>query len=167
MTTQRSNRSRHFAALAIASLIAAAVGPLTAVGGEGQEHSHPAEAPAAEGASMMEKCQAMMAEHRKVMEKRETMDAKLDELVATMKSAAGDDKVAAIEAVVEELASQRLAMHTMMADHHAGMMQHMGQGMPMGEGRSMMEKCPMMQGMAAGEGEEPAEGEDGHSEHHP
>jgi len=168
---RRPNRSRRFAAMAIVSLIAAAAGALTAVGGEGQEHSHPAGAPAAEGASMMEKCQAMMARHHEMMEQHQAMDAKLDGLVAAMKSAAGDDKVPAIAAVVEELVGQRRAMHGMMADHHAGMMrhmmEHMGQGMPMGEGRSMMEKCPMMQGMAAGEGEEPAEGEDGHSEHHP
>jgi hypothetical protein len=41
MKSQRSNRSRRFAAMVIGSLIAAAVGALTAVGGEGQEHSHP------------------------------------------------------------------------------------------------------------------------------
>jgi len=172
MTTQRSNRSHRFAALAIASLIAAAIGALTAVGGESQEHSHPAGGPAAEGASMMEKCQAMMARHEAMMEERQAMDAKLDELVAAMKAAAGADKVPAIEAVVEELVAQRRAMHGTMADHHAGMMrhmmEHMGQGMPMGEGRSMMKKCPMMKEMAAGsEGEQPEGGDDGHSEHHP
>lgn len=171
MTTQRSNRSRRIAALAIASLIAAAAGALTAVSGESQEHSHPAGVPATEGASMMEKCQAMMARHDEMMEQRQAMDAKLEGLVAAMTSAAGADKVPAIEAVVEELVAHRRSMHAMMADHHAGMVrhmkEHMSQAMPMGEGRSMMEKCPMMQGMAAGEGEEPAVGEDGHSEHHP
>ena len=170
-TLRRWNSSRRLAAIAIAALAAAAASAPAVTASRSQEHSHPAPAPAAEGASMMEKCQAMMARHEEMTEQRRAMDAKLDGLVAAMKSAAGDDKVPAIEAEVEELVAQRRAMHAMMADHHAGMMrhmmEHMSQAMPMGEGRAMMGMCPMMKGMAAGEGEEPAEGDDGHAEHHP
>ena len=167
----RQNRSRRLAAIMIASLVAPSA--LGATRSAGQEaHAHPAGTTAADGASMMEKCKAMMSEHQEAMRKQQAMDSKLDELVAAMKSATGDDKVPAIEAVVVELVSQRRAMHGMMADHHAGMMrhmmEHMSQGMPMGEGRSMMEMCPMMQGTAAGgEGEQSEEGDGGHSEHHP
>ncbi len=169
---RRLNRPRRVAAIVIVSLAAAAAGGLAAAGGEGQEHSHPAGVPAAEGASMMEKCQAMMARHEEMMQQRQAMDAKLEGLVAAMKAADGDDRVPAIEAVVEELVGQRQAMHGMMADHHAGMMrhmmEHMSQAMPMAEGGgSMMKMCPMMQGMTADEGEQSAEGDNGHSEHHP
>ena len=120
-TLERWNRSRRFAAIAIMSLLAVAASTLAVRGSEGQEpHSHPAGATAPEGTSMMEKCQAMMARHEEMMQQREAMDAKLDGLVAAMKSAAGDDQAPVIAAVVEELVAQRRSMHGMMADHHAG-----------------------------------------------
>jgi hypothetical protein len=63
--------------------------------------------------------------------------------------ATGAAKTEATAAVVETLVEQRKTMHTMMAQHHQGMMQHMMGHMGSGEG---MASCPTMKHMGHGEG---------------
>jgi hypothetical protein len=71
---------------------------------------------------------AMMAERQKMMADMKAMDKKLEELVARMKAVSGTGKMAAIEAVVTELAAER---------------GRMGRMMTLQDG--MMMSCPMLQ----------------------
>ena len=68
----------------------------------------------------------MKAEHDKAMAEMKAMDARLDEKVAAMNAASGDQKVAAMEAVINELVAQRREMRDKMAmihhHHEMGMM---------------------------------------------
>jgi hypothetical protein len=69
-----------------------------------------AQAPPPAQKDMAARKQAMM-EQKAMMAKMAAADQTLDELIARMTSAKGDEKVAAIEAVVKELVSQRRQMH--------------------------------------------------------
>lgn len=103
-----------------------------------------------------------MTDRRAMQEHMQAMDAELDRLVATMRSATGDAKAEATAAVVETLVEQRKSMHSMMLEHQPKMMRHMMEHMGTGEG---MSGCPMMQQMGADEAPDAA-GDD-HSAHHP
>lgn len=61
-----------------------------------------------------------MADQKAMMAKMALADQKLDELLAKMNTATGDQKVAAIAAVVTELAGQRREMQAHMMRMHAG-----------------------------------------------
>jgi hypothetical protein len=102
---------------------------------------------------MMKECQAMMAKKQEMMDKHKEMDATLDKLVAEMNAAKGSKEVDAMEkpmaAVINELVTQRKAMHSMMMEMQPEMMSHMMHHMKMKDmkgmhgGKGMME-CPMM-----------------------
>ncbi len=64
----------------------------------------------------------MMKMHEQMMAEMKASDAKLDALVKDMNAAAGDAKVNAIAAVVNELARQSKAMHAHMGQMHQQMM---------------------------------------------
>ncbi len=84
---------------------------------------------------MMEQCKKeMMGKHDKMVEGMSAMDARLEEKLAAAKNAkTTDEKVAALEAALAEMAAQRKEIHGLMADmHHSGM------------------KCGMMGGMMGG-----------------
>lgn len=70
----------------------------------------------------------MMKMHEQMMAEMKAGDAKLDALVKDMNAAAGDAKVSATAAVVNELVRQQKAMHERMGQMHQQMM---GRGMMM------------------------------------
>jgi hypothetical protein len=70
----------------------------------------------------------MMKMHEQMMAEMKAGDAKLDALVRDMNAAAGDAKVNATAAVVNELVRQQKAMHERMGQMHQQMM---GRGMMM------------------------------------
>ena len=80
---------------------------------------------------MNEKCKEMMAKHEQFKADWKAMDTRLDEKLAAMNAAKGDNKTAAMAAVINEMAAQRKemrekksAMH--MADKCCAMMGHGG-----------------------------------------
>jgi outer membrane murein-binding lipoprotein Lpp len=73
---------------------------------------------------------AMMANQQKMMATMRATDKKLDELVAQMNAARGNDRIDKVIAVVNELAAAHKQMGGMMS-MHGGMMQGM-MNMPMG-----------------------------------
>ncbi len=72
----------------------------------------------------------MMKMHEQMMAEMKASDATLDELVKDMNAAAGDAKVSAMAAVVNELVRQNRTMHERMGQMHQQMMG--GRGMMMG-----------------------------------
>jgi len=106
---------------------------------------HTATAKAKPPSGMEAKCQAMMAEKEKMMADMKAADQQLDALVATMNTASGTDKMAAITAVVSEMATQRRTMRDGMMKMQEGMMSHMMEHMQAGTGSMAM--CPMMKQM--------------------
>ena len=62
-----------------------------------------------------------MADQKTMMAKMAAADQKLEQLLAKMNAATADQKVAAIAAVVTELAEQRREMQAQMMRMHAGM----------------------------------------------
>jgi hypothetical protein len=103
--------------------------------------------------AMMAKCMGMNQDNEKTMAEIKAMDDRLDEKLAAMKSAQGDQKPAAMEAVISELVSQRKEMRDKMGEMHhqkamcgmCAMMGKMDHG-KMGAGgmAGMSGKCPMM-----------------------
>ncbi len=83
------------------------------------EHDHPAASPAAA------KGCAMMAQHRDTTAAMTAADQRLTELIAKMDAAKGEARVAAIAAVVSEIAAQ----HSQMKKMQNGMMERMKPGM--------------------------------------
>ena len=71
---------------------------------------------------------AMEARHQAMMEQHEAAAARIQELQDGMHAATGEAKVAAIEALLDEMLAQQRAMHAMMMGMHqnAGGMQHEG-----------------------------------------
>lgn len=65
---------------------------------------------------------AMMKMHEQMLAEMKAGDERLDALVKEMNAARGDAKVAAIAAVVTELATQHKAMHEHMGHMHQQMM---------------------------------------------
>ena len=88
-------------------------------------------APATQGhmGPMMPAGQAsgMMAERQQMMADMKAMDQKLDDLVAKMTAAKGNDKIEAIATVVKELVAQQTQMRSRMMTMHEGMMKQMMQ----------------------------------------
>ncbi len=92
--------------------------------------------------AMMEHCKAMVEKRAEAMKEVEAMDARLDERIAAMNAAEGEEKVEAMAAVINEMVAQRGKMrekfHGMRAHPMCPMMMQ-GHGM---RGRHM---GPMMQ----------------------
>jgi hypothetical protein len=127
-------------------------------GGHGVDHGKGGEHAKGHGGddghrAMMAKCMGMNKGSEKAMAEIKAMDDRLDEKLAAMKSAQGDQKLAAMEAVINELVSQRKEMREKMGEMHhqkamcgmcgmKGKMDHEKMG---AEGmRGMSGKCPMM-----------------------
>lgn len=68
----------------------------------------------------------MMKMHEQMMAEMKANTAKLDALVKDMNAAAGDARVSALVAVVNELARQHTSTHGRMAEMHQQMMGMMG-----------------------------------------
>jgi hypothetical protein len=83
------------------------------------------------GAGMPPPCQEMMAMRQSMRAEQANADAKLNELVAKMNAAGGEQKVDAIAAVVSEMVAQRQARHEKMAEMQGKM-------------EAAMANCPMM-----------------------
>jgi hypothetical protein len=64
----------------------------------------------------------MMKMHEQMMAQMKASDAKLDALVKDMNAAAGEARITAMAAVVNELARQTRAMHERMGQMHQHMM---------------------------------------------
>ena len=97
-------------------------------------------------AQTSQQCMAMMDAHQNMMAEMERMDAKLQEMVASLKSAKGEERWTVVIAILDELVSQRKAMREKRAQMQSGMMGHMAKGMT-GEARKSMMQCPMMKAM--------------------
>ena len=100
-------------------------------------HEHPAGTEGKMDAGMMEKHKDWEAQHEKMMAEMKAMDARLDEKLAAMNAAKGDQKVEAMAAVINELVSQRKEMRENFGAMHHGM-----KGPMMGQQGAM--DCPMM-----------------------
>ncbi len=137
-----------------------------------QHHDEKAEEPA-EGYGRgggphgrMMKCMAMQEKSEKAMADIKAMDDRLEEKLAAMKNAKGNEKMEAIEALLTELVSQRKEMREKLGDmhHHKTMCEMMGKGgrhgkMRHGGMKGMGHKCPMMEGMQHGSGTQSGEAE--------
>lgn len=127
------------------------------------EKGTPQEGAMGQGAGRMSREERikMMEEHRKEMQAKydkalaemKAMDEALDAKVAAMKAAKGDEKMAAMEAVIDLMATQRKEMRNIMAEvHHDGMccmMMWHGPGGMKGM-KDMSTMCPMMKDMQQG-----------------
>ena len=107
-----------------------------------QEHQHAATDQVKPASGMEAKCQAMMAEREKMMTAMKAADQRLDDLVATMNTAAGMEKMAATANVVTEMVTQRRTMRDGIMKMQEGMMSHMMEHMQ--AGTDSMAMCPMM-----------------------
>jgi hypothetical protein len=108
-----------------------------------EQHTPTAQAKPASG--MEAKCQAMMAEKEKMMADMKVADQRIDDLVATMNTASGMDKMAATAAVVSEMVTQDRTMRDGMMKMQEDMMRHMMEHMQ--AGTASMASCPMMKQM--------------------
>ena len=84
-----------------------------------QDHGSHATPPAADQSRGMAD---MMKMHDQMMADMHAAEARLDGLIKEMSASSGDAKVAAIAAVVTELAAQQKSMHARMAQMHQQMM---------------------------------------------
>lgn len=146
-----SKCGRMWMAVAIVSVAGAVTVALAQAPAGGGHHESPA-APAGGQA-------ALAVDQQQMMKMMAADDEKLAGLLTTMNAAKGDAKVAAIAAVVNELAAQRTRMQAQMR-MQAGMMDQMMSHMTAmhGPGGMMNKKAP-----------EPAAGvsEPDHAAHHP
>jgi hypothetical protein len=71
-----------------------------------------------ESSPMSHQCMAMMNMRQNMTAEMDTMDTKLEKMVATLKSAKGEDRWAAVTAILDELVSQRKAMREKMSQMH-------------------------------------------------
>jgi hypothetical protein len=110
-----------------------------------QEHEHTTADEATPPSGMEAKCQAMMAEKETMMADMTVADQRLDDLVVTMNTASGVDKMAATAAVVSEMVTQRRTMRDGMMKMQEDMMGHMMEHMQ--AGAASMAMCPMMEQM--------------------
>jgi len=117
---------------------------------EKSEHKHPGATTgtAKDQEAMKEKCKEMMAKQEQFQTDMKAMDARLDEKLAAMNAATGDEKMAAMEGVINEMAAQRKETREKLgAMHHGGGMCAMmgkgcmGAGMMGGGGMGDMSKC--------------------------
>lgn len=154
--------------LMLALMLALAMSPLFAFAQEGTATAPPAAAkPEHKGHAMKAGKHKMMCEHRgemkegheKAMAKMKEMDARMDEKVAAMNAATGDAKMSAMEAVINEMVTQRKEMREMMgAMHHRG-----GMCMCMGMDKG---KCMEMCGHGGHKGRKGHKGHGMMHEHH-
>ena len=134
--------------LLASAVLAASSSPQAGQATTPPQHQHPAADKATPQApDMMAKCKAAMAGHEKMMADMKAADQRLDELAATMTSAAGPAKVDATAAVVSEIVAQRKTMRESMMKMHHDMMGHMVEHMQ--AGAESMAMCPMMKDMGA------------------
>ncbi len=110
-----------------------------------QQHQHAATDQVKPASGMESKCQAMMAEREQMMTAMKAADQRLDDLVATMNTAAGQEKMAATANVVTEMVTERRTMRDGMMKMQEGMMSHMMEHMQAGP--ASMAMCPMMNQM--------------------
>ena len=99
----------------------------------GQEHQHrgAADCPAGQECPLQQDPAAMQARHAAMMQQHEQAAARIQELQERMHAANGEAKVAAIEALLDEMLAQHRAMHAMMMGMHhpPGMGEAMKDGM--------------------------------------
>ena len=126
----------------LATLIAAATLPLTAIPAEETGHTETTD-------QKQEQSSQTMGMRGKMMSNWKDQDAELDKLVAEMNSAPADKKLDAVAAVLTKLVEQRKAMH-----------EHM-QKMMSAKPKQGVGMCRMMMGMDKGSDDD---GE--HSQHH-
>lgn len=100
---------------------------------EKSEHKHPGATTgtAKDQEAMKEKCKEMMAKQEQFKTDMKAMDARLDEKLAAMNAATGEEKMATMEGVINEMATQRKEIREKLGSmHHGGgmcaMMDHMG-----------------------------------------
>ena len=110
-----------------------------------QEHQHAATDNVKPPSDMAATCQTMMAEREKMMADMKAADQRLDDLVATMNTASGMEKMAATTTVVTEMVTQRRTMRDGMMKMQQDMMGHMMEHMQ--AGKDSMAMCPMMKQM--------------------
>lgn len=114
--------------------------------------------PADQKPAAMPDCAAMMQKSDAMKQHMADMNAKLQTLVADMNKSKGSARIDKMEAVINELVSQRSMMQKEMMDmqpqmmHH--MMEHMQSGMMKGMADSMAD-CPMMKHMTPPAAPEP------------
>ena len=146
-----STAGRIWSAVVVVAMAGAATVALAQAPADGGHHQSPAAAAAGPAATA--------ADQRQMMKMMAADDEKLAGLITTMNAAKGDAKVAAMAAVINELAAQRTRMQAQMR-MQAGMMEKMMSHMAAmhGPGGMMDKKAP-----------EPAAGvsEPGHAAHHP
>lgn len=90
------------------------------------DHEHP---PAATAAAPPQGVHDMLKMHEAMMAEMKAADARLDALVADMNKATGDERIAAVVAVVNEMVRQ-----------HKGMYARMGEMQQMMGGRAMVKE---------------------------
>ena len=119
----------------------------------------PPERHAAVVASDEQQATGMMAEFQQILAALQTSDQTLNELIARIETARGDDdKIDAVTAVLKEMVRQRTQMREQIVAKAQQMTAHMREHMS--GGMQGMMNCPMMKELA-----KPAEAE--HSPHHP
>ena len=146
-----STAGRIWSAVVVVAMAGAATVALAQAPADGGHHQSPAAAAAGPAATA--------ADQRQMMKMMAADDEKLAGLITTMNAAKGDAKVAAMAAVINELAAQRTRMQAQMR-MQAGMMEQMMSHMAAmhGPGGMMNKKAP-----------EPAPGvsDQDHAAHHP
>ena len=110
--------------------------------------AQPQDQPGPDENKMMDQCRQIMNMRQKMRAEMNAQDKELRKLLDQMNSAPPDQKVEAMAAVVNKLATQRLAMHQRIQSMQGRMMQHMMRHMQMGRGS--MPECPMMRGPRGG-----------------
>ena len=124
-------RIRNIVKAALLGCMAVVIAPSAGLAAQAAPaHQHAATAQATPPSGMAAKCQAMMAGHDKMMAETKAADATLDALVKDMNAAAGEAKINAMTAVVNELVRQNKAMHERMGQMHQQMMGGRGMMMP-------------------------------------
>lgn len=111
--------------------------PAAAPGGEQQATQEDQED---DSDAMMSRCGVMMTQASNVLDKIDAMEKTLDDEVAAMNSAQGQDKVDAMAKVITTMAEQRKQMREMLTKLHHGMMFQMMAHKRMGcmQGKGMM-----------------------------
>ena len=76
-------------------------------------------------AKMMERCQEMMEQKQKMKENMQAQDAELTEQLTKMNSAAEDQKMGLMAAILTHMVEQRITMDARKAKMEEEMMKHM------------------------------------------
>ena len=106
--------------------------------------------PANQKPAAMPDCAAMMQSQQAMQQHMADMNAKLQSLVDEMNKAKGSARIDKMQAVINELVTQRAMMQKEMMTMQPQMMQHMMEHMQSGMMKGMAEamNCPMMQSSA-------------------